>query len=620
VKKLVAGSLTTLLAAGLAGTAAPAAASEPTEAYASASCDSLSAWAAGFPEGTVATVIVDGQVVEESPVVGELWTWHGFDWTTPHDWSVVLDAPDDAFDWSDAGTTTPCTSDPNVVTTVSSWCGTLDVWSQGYPEGTRLTVEVSGNLLDDVTFSGHLGRSYTTEPVPGVEYLVTVDAVDDALDTVRAGTIEGCDTPWEPVDPQPVTAQCDSIWVWLSDPAVYGEGSTVELVVDGTVVERSPFAEWVSLSHPLDHLEPHAWSVTITDPDGTPTTYEGVTTPCGVEKLVQVSEQCDALQVDVHDVVAAGAATVEVTVDGAVVAGDTLDQHGAFSAFVRLDQQVPHAWQVTYDAADDRRDGVREGVTMPCPTDGVVVYPEDPATVTACGATPADVASPASTEAITYTVAPDGILVTANPGHVLGTTLSVPGGAWYERIDDGTALVPLYTVLRPECPIASASVTGVCVDGEPFVDVVATQPAGASPEGLEIDWTGNDAGHEVVYGSGGFGVPFTSRSPWPGFVVHDDGTVSPAYDTGWRLEDIDVHLSTTVWQPDGSYYTWYHAMVEAAPVADPCAAAEQPTRPGDVRQGPGNGWGRPTYPDHPGQGLARGLERGENAVVADLTT
>ncbi|AEG42824.1 hypothetical protein [Isoptericola variabilis] len=247
-----------------------------------------------------------------------------------------------------------------------------------------------------------------------------------------------------------------------------------------------------------------------------------------------------------------------MVVDGEVVEDAPVD--GELWGHYPFDWSTPHEWSVVVDAPDDALDWSDGGTTEPCTTDPNVWT--------------ADVPVPAATGALSYTVTSDGILATTTPGHELGFTLTDPTGASYERIDDTSALLPWYAVVQPRCPLEGASVVGVCVEGQPYVDVAATQPEGASGEELEIEWTGNDVGYEVVYGSGGFGGPFTTRVPWP-FVVHDDGTVSPTCDTDWRLEDVDVHLTASVWVTDG-YVRSYHAMVEDAPVVDPCAEPGTP--------------------------------------------
>jgi hypothetical protein len=211
VKKLIAGAVGTVLALGGLGlVAAPSAsAAVPTV---SATCSSLDVMLDGYPDGTTVTTTVDGESVVETAEGGWYSAWRGFDWSTPHEWGVVVDAPEGSDgDFSDGGTTTPCDVDPDRYAYANASCGEVTAHAASYPAGTRLVVSVDGQTVTDDPVEGYYGRSWPIDWTVAHTWTVTLDAVDDALDQVWEGVTEPCD-----VDPRlrvEVGAYCDQLWV-----------------------------------------------------------------------------------------------------------------------------------------------------------------------------------------------------------------------------------------------------------------------------------------------------------------------------------------------------------------------------------------------------------------------
>ncbi|WP_251151617.1 hypothetical protein [Cellulosimicrobium sp. Marseille-Q4280] len=231
---------------------------------------------------------------------------------------------------------------------------------------------------------------------------------------------------------------------------------------------------------------------------------------------------------------------------------------------------------MTLDAADDAFDRVESGTSLECWTEPGTVVPETPATLTACDATPDDVLLPADTEAISYTRTPEGIVATAAPDHVFPSWAELE--QWRPVLDGGPVRedqvrLDWFVVVRPECELEVLTVEPVCDDGVPSVDISVTPPAGATERNstFYIEWQGPGGGYDVVHGDPGFGHPWTTRERWPGFVHHDDGTISPTHDPEWRLTDVDLVLYASVASNDNRYSRVYRAHVEDAPTADPCA-------------------------------------------------
>lgn len=123
MKKLLAGTVGTVLALGGLGvaTATPAAAATPSV---QPSCNSLYVSLDDYPQGTSVVVTLDGETVESTTFDTSYSFWRDLDFSVPHDWSVVVDAPDGADgDFSDSGSTVPCDTDPNVWADAWASCG-----------------------------------------------------------------------------------------------------------------------------------------------------------------------------------------------------------------------------------------------------------------------------------------------------------------------------------------------------------------------------------------------------------------------------------------------------------------------------------------------------------------
>ncbi|MFJ4233599.1 hypothetical protein [Cellulosimicrobium cellulans] len=479
MKKLLAGTVGTVLALGGLGVATATPAAAATQ-FVQPSCNSLYVSLEDYPEGTSVVVTLDGETVESTTFDISYAFSHDLDLSTPHDWSVDVDAPGGTDgDYSDSGTTTPCDTDPNAWADAWASCGELSTYVTGYPEGSRIVVSLEGEVVADETFIGSSANGWPLDWQVAHDWSVVLDAADDALDRTWSGTTEPC--RFDPSLRVDVSAYCESLWV---NVAGYPAGTAVT-----------------------------------------------------------------------------------IRLDGETVAEGSVDESGYFSGGWTIDGSRSQEWVVVLDAADDAQDRTETGVSEPCWVEPNTVEPVTPVTVTDCSATPADVVLPDDTAEITYERTNDGIVATASPGYVLPSS----SDQWGPH-DGGRLLLGWHSVVRPRCDLEVVSVTPVCDDGLPFVDVVVTPPSGAAEGTLGIEWVGPNGGYDdVVYGGGGFGLSFTSRQPWPSFITNDDGTVSPQRDPEWRLADIDLVLGVSVPVDGGSFSRYHRALWEDAPTDDPCA-------------------------------------------------
>ncbi|MGO1202450.1 hypothetical protein [Cellulosimicrobium funkei] len=481
MKKLLAGTVGTVLALGGLGvaTATPAAAATPSV---QPSCNSLYVSLDDYPQGTSVVVTLDGETVESTTFDTSYSFWRDLDFSVPHDWSVVVDAPDGADgDFSDSGSTVPCDTDPNVWADAWASCGELSTNVGGYPEGSRVVVSVDGAVVGDETFTGSFWTGWPLDWQTTHDWSVTLDAPEDALDRSWSGTTEPC--RFDPSLRVDVSAYCEVLWV---DVAGYPAGTAVAVRLDG-----------------------------------------------------------------------------EVLGDGVV------DESGFFSGEWTIDGSRTQEWEVALDAADDALDRTESGSTEPCWVEPTVVEPVMPVVPTDCDATPDDVVLPDDTAEITYERTAEGIVATAAPGYRFD---SLASDQW-SFYGESQVILHWGSAVRPRCELEVLSVVPTCDAGVPLVDISVTPPHGATDDNSTffIEWEGPGGPNEVVYGDAGFGHPWTTRQPWPGFVTHDDGTVSPTYDPTWRLDDVDLRLSATVAADGGAYTVFHSATVEDAPTADPCA-------------------------------------------------
>ncbi|MFD4991579.1 hypothetical protein ACFWH7_13470 [Cellulosimicrobium cellulans] len=493
MKKLLAGTVGTVLALGGLGVATATPAAAATQ-YVQPSCNSLYVSLEDYPEGTSVVVTLDGETVESTTFDTSYSFWRDVDFSTPHDWSVEVDAPDGVEgDFVDSGTTSPCDTDPNAWSDAWASCGELSTSVSGYPEGSRIVVNLDGEVVADETFTGSSANSWSLDWQVAHDWSVVLDAADDALDRTWSGTTEPC--RFDPSLRVDVSAYCESLWV---NVAGYPAGTAIT-----------------------------------------------------------------------------------VRLDGEALAEGSVDESGYFSGGWTIDGSRAQEWVVVLDAADDALDRTETGVSEPCWVEPNTVEPVTPVTVTDCSATPADVVLPDDTAEITYERTVDGIVATASLGYVLP-----PSSDQWGPHDGGRLLLGWYSVVRPRCDLEVVSVTPVCDAGVPYVDISVTPPAGATDDNstFYIEWEGPGGGYEVVYGDAGFGHPWTTRQPWPGFITHDDGTVSPTYDPTWRLDDVDLVLYATVAAEGGAYSVGYSATVEDAPTADPCADDPGPRFSVDVSE------------------------------------
>ncbi|KZM76553.1 hypothetical protein [Cellulosimicrobium sp. I38E] len=493
MKKLLAGTVGTVLALGGLGVATATPAAAATQ-FVQPSCNSLYVSLEDYPEGTSVVVVLDGETVESTTFDTSYFFWRDLDFSTPHDWSVEVDAPDGAEgDLSDGGTTTPCETNPNTSAWTDASCGEIAASVTEYPVGSRVVTTVDGTVRADDVFDGSYWNLWSLDWRSSHDWSVVLDASDDTLDRTWSGTTEPC----------------------RFDPSL----------------------------------------------------------------RVYVNAQCDALTVSVEGYPVGTAVTVRAGDD--VVGEGAIDESGYFWGQWAIDGSSATSWTVEIDAADDAIDRVETGSSDPCWVPPTTVEPVSPEVVTDCSATPDDVVLPEDTEAITYTRTHAGIVATASPGYELPF--------WFDQWQthgDGQLRLGWYSVVQPRCDLENVTVEPVCQDGVPYVDISVAAPVGATDDNstFYIEWEGPGGPYEVVYGDAGFGHPWTTRVPWPGFITNDDGTVSPTNDPTWKLDDIDLRLGASVWV-DGTSYSRYHdAVWEDAPTADPCADDPGPHFSVDVSQ------------------------------------
>ncbi|WP_353708922.1 hypothetical protein ABRQ22_06230 [Cellulosimicrobium sp. ES-005] len=364
-----------------------------------------------------------------------------------------------------------------------------------------------------------------------------------------------------------VQAGCSSLYVTLDG---YPDGTAFVATVDGETVDDVVFDGYHTLWYDVDGSVAHDWSVVVDAPGEVDEDFSdsGTTTPCGEppSDWFSADAYCGNLNVSLGGFPAGSAVTV--VVDAEVVSEGLVDEYGSYWFGTRLDEWSGQTWQVVVDAEDDAFDRSESGVSS-CGSGGEIVVPETPSALTDCAATPQDVHLPPDTAQVSYARGDDGIVATAAAGY------EFPGGAGttgeWRALGDGRLLLEWYSVVRPRCALDVVSVTPVCEAGEPFVDIAVDPPAGVDESSFLISWEGPNTGYDVVYGDAGFGHPWVTREPWPGFVTHGDGTVSPAYDETWRLDDIDLVLGASAWVDGWAYSRSYGAVWEDAPTADPCA-------------------------------------------------
>ncbi len=575
-------------------------------------CGYVSGWGWGLPAGSIASITVDSTEVAHALVDEGGWFYLEAmpDATVDFAWSVsVRDAAGDVLhERSDV--VSGC-SWQSPTFNASASCDSVGVWVDvaAYEAGSTVEITIDDEIvatdsLSDDVYSAGFDLTWDVSH----RWSARILGPDGSELAAQSGDTEPCTE--DPNPPLRDWSGCNEVAINVWSPELFTEGSTYAFTVDGETIEAGEFTDSVYLATYVDHLVPHTYSARVTTPDGTVYERSGTTTTCTQgEQAVHVSGSCDLLSVSVSDSYLSESARVRLTVDGTTVIDELVQS--SFWQEVRIDQQADHEWTLVLDDVGDARDWTTSGTTVACPVDGIVVDPVHPAPVTACGATPADVVAPASTEAITYTLEDDGIHASANLGYAFPASLG--SISQYQLISDTHAVLPMSAVLRPSCPL-DVTVQPVCTDDGAMIDYDVVAPEGFESGTLYIEWEGPGGGYEVVYGDPGFGHPLTGSFPWPGFITNDDGTVSPTYDPSWRLADVDLVFSLSsdpTWEP-GWYTTSYTATIEDAPTADPCGASgEDPDEPrkgyafGRGHVGHPLAGGHPVLPEFPGQGVLK---------------
>ncbi|WP_069386968.1 hypothetical protein [Cellulosimicrobium cellulans] len=238
MKKLISSAVGALLALGSLGVAvaAPSTAIEaiPPTTYVDASCSSLLVSLSDHADGTTVAVVVDGDAVEGVVQEGSYWFSRDLDWTVPHEWSVVVDAPDGTEgDRAESGTTAPCSTDPRLRVDVTAYCAELSVWVSGYPTGTAVSVlldgaELGAGVVDEwQSYSG----SWVIDRDATHRWEVVVDAADDSLDRSESGESSPC---W--VEPQTVVPETPAA---VTDCAASPEDVVLPVDTDAVSYERT---------------------------------------------------------------------------------------------------------------------------------------------------------------------------------------------------------------------------------------------------------------------------------------------------------------------------------------------------------------------------------------------
>lgn len=567
----------------LTGTSAPCGEDPRYRVDVTAWCGWMSASVHGFPAGTTVTART-GDLLLDERTLGDLESyWNSWSMgPASFDWTITVDATDDALDRTKSGTVTCGGGGPSPTAGAGSTCGSVDVWADAsaYLSGSRIAVVIDGETVQDSELTEYFSMSYEVDWQTAHTWSATITEPDGYVPFDKTGTSEPCAT--DPTPPVSASSWCGSIGVNVSDAELFVEGGHIELVVDGTVARSQDFVGSTYVGYEADPIEAHTWAVTVTSPSGYEYSTSGATSTCSVDSHLNVWELCDGIEVSYSDTFAPVGGTITVTVDGDVL--ETTEWDGTnYRSWFRVDQNVGHDWTVTLDSLDDRRDLTKSGRTWTCPAVGTLVQPENPVTITECGATLEDIVLPPATEAVSYELTDQGIVARAAEGFFFPYTIGDgPSGSQWQRINDSLATLGVYSALRPRCDLEVVSVAPVCVDGVPYVDYAVARPEGIEDGTLSVEWVGPNGGYDdVVYAGMGYDRPFATRDVWPGFITNDDGTVSPTYDPDWRLADIDLSFYTSVSVTEGQhrYSIYYGADYEDAPTADPCAAPSKSPHP-----------------------------------------
>lgn len=567
-------------------------------------CGMVDAWGWGYPVGSQAWLTVDGQVLG-SATVDE---WGSFSLSAQPDpavdfgWQVTVQDPAGTVLGERSEVVTGCA--PSVPSVVSGWstCSVLSVYVDvaSVEPGSSVEVQVDGEVIGSEVVDGYFYRDFDLAWDAAHSWTARVVAPDGSEVASESGVSEPCAS--DPSPPLMVRESCGGLWVEAQD-AVFTAGSRFELIVDGEIVSDEEFESYASGSTTYDHLLSHTYAATATAPDGTVFEATGTTAPCTQgDNAVHVTTGCEAVGVNIYDAWLGEGARVRLDVDGVTVLDEAV-VHNQVDTAVAVDQTVDHEWTLTLDAMDDIRDWTQSGTTESCPWGPIMVAPVVPEPVTACDATPADVVLPASTEAITYTVTPDGLVATANPGYAFSWILKDP---LYSMASDSQALLYLSSFVRPHCQLSMATATPVCDAGIGYLEYAVAPPVGAIEEQFYIDVEGPDHGYDTLWGDPGFGHPFAGRFTWRELVTNSDGTVSDAaYPSIHVPLPLHVHFHLYVPIPygeGGSYDVAYEAEVPLTETDNPCTTSGGGDDAGSSGQGHAFGRdhiGHPVLHDHP---------------------
>ncbi|MFC7404678.1 hypothetical protein [Georgenia alba] len=283
-----------LASVGLGAGAVPAAAAP--EQSVSTECNYIEVGIGGREAPAVVTVEIDGRVVDSGSLrldrdqAQYIWS-SALDFDVAHEWSVTVESEDDAEDWSDSGTTTPCDRDPSAWVGASGSCGTVSATVQSFPAGV-LRIEVDGEVLfeerlqrgvggelPDPDRYGYESAEVEIDPTVRHEWTVMIDAVDDEYDHEESGEIAPCtQDPDSPTDVA-VEARCDALTVDVTSP----ESGNIWIEVDGDQVNSgdSRFDRSRSVTQRLDPGQSHEWEVAVMpESEHRASFWNGTTAPC----------------------------------------------------------------------------------------------------------------------------------------------------------------------------------------------------------------------------------------------------------------------------------------------------------------------------------------------------
>jgi LPXTG-motif cell wall-anchored protein len=539
VKRILASVATATLAlGGLVATATSAAAHTPNI---DATCSNLSVALTSYAERhgnkNTVTVVVDGETVLEEEFGAAFHDTIALDPTQRQEWSVTVDAwDDDRWDDTQSGTSRAC-----------------DAGNEGKDKdrgghGDKGHGKDKGRDKDDRDVETAF---YVYPKIDPSKPAAWENSGEQTLITTREG-----DEFWEAL-PEEYPGDLFDVATLTADVC---EGSWG--VQQDTVGIHRGF-DWANYQHitypdgPLfKDLRKHQHSELA---DILPECAEGAGEPVELPAPTPV-ESCDAE--NAVTLPETDLATYEVTWnDDRTEASIT----ATVAEGVDLAPEAPTSWTFTFT-----------GELCELAPEPVVVTPELPTVTDLCGVENDDLVVPASTDEITYSSSPEGVLATVAEGATLG---DLPEG--YTAVDASSAVFAVDETLftDEECALVPGDIGAICESDVPYLAYAVSLPEGIEAEGdnpLTVTFLNPDGENHVTTD-----LPLEGRLLWPGASADE-----PKQWPGWELVD-GSYVETDgnfAWTREG-VQVLFEVNPDYATVVDyPEATADCANPPSDVLQ------------------------------------